>query len=29
MTAFAGTFGYMDTLEYYAAPELEGAGTLF
>ena len=28
-TAFAATFGYIDTSEYYAAPELEGSGTLF
>ena len=28
-TAFAANFGYIDTSEYYAAPELEGSGTLF
>ena len=28
-TAFAAIFGKMDTLEYYAATELEGSGTLF
>ena len=28
-TAFAATFGYIDTSEYYAAPKLEGSGTLF
>ena len=28
-TAFAATFGQIDTSEYYAAPELEGFGTLF
>ena len=28
-TAFAATFGQIDTSEYYAAPELEGSGTLF
>ena len=25
----AATFGQKDTSEYYAAPELEGSGTLF
>ena len=28
-TAFAAIFGQIDTLEYYKALELEGAGTLF
>ena len=28
-TAFAAIFGYIDTLEYYEALELEGPGTLF
>ena len=28
-TAFATAFGQIDTLEYYAAPELKGSGTLF
>ena len=28
-TAFAATFGQIGTLEYYAAPDLEGSGTLF
>ena len=29
ITAFAATFGWIDTSEYYAAPELEGSGRLF
>ena len=28
-TAFAATFGQIDTSKYYAASELEGSGTLF